>query len=109
MDTLTMITIAIIGIIGVAMLYRISRNMWGVVAIILAMLNDLSDIGLLSLQGYEWVWDVAVFVLLLLWCRNYGSFIALLDIIPYVSGVPFNTIAVAVAYAMKEREEAKKE
>jgi len=64
---------------------------------------------LVSLQGYEWVWDVAVCVLLLLWCRNLGAFIALADMISSVSVIPFNVIAVAVSYGLKARKESKKE
>ena len=111
---ITTISIIVIGIIGIALLYSMSRNILGVIVVILAILNDLADLGLVSLQGYEWVWDVAVCVLLLLWCRNLGAFIALADMIPPINGVPFNVIpfnviAVAVSYGLKARKESKKE
>ena len=101
MDIQTLVTIAVVAGAGLYMLSRLAGEIVEAAAIILALLNDLSDIGLLfaPIPVTGVMLDVAVAGLLFLAYKSPLAFIALADILPQVSRYPLATVALLLSYA----------
>lgn len=106
MDYLTIATLVTVAVVGIVMLSQLTKNIWAVITIVLAIMNDIADIGLLTLSGYSWMWDAIVFGLTALWCQNLGAFIILLDAVPVlpIPQLPLTTIGLIIAYYIKEKK-----
>ena len=106
MDPVTLAILVFIGIVGIAMLGSLLGHLLGAAAIILAIMNDLMDLGIVSVMPeLGWIADIAVFFILLLVYRNAGALISLLDLVPGYSFLPFHTLSLLVSWKIKQRRE----
>jgi len=107
MDPVTLAILVFIGIVGIAMLGSLLGHLLGATAIILALMNDLVDLGIVTvIPELGWIADIAVFFILLLVYRNAGALLSLLDLIPGYGFLPFHTLSLLVSWRLKKREEA---
>jgi len=105
-DLVTLAILVFIGIVGIAMLGSLIGHLFGAAAIILALMNDLMDLGIvLVIPELGWIADIIVFFVLLLVYRNAGAFISLLDLIPGYGFLPFHTLSLAVSWKLKQKRE----
>jgi len=106
MDPATLAILAFIGIVGIVMLGKLLGHVFGAVTIILALMNDLVDLGIISVYPeLGWVADLIVFLLILIMYRNAGALISLLDLVPGYGYLPFHTAALLISWSIKRREE----
>ena len=108
MDPVTLAILVFIGIVGIAMLGSLLGHLLGATAIILALMNDLVDLGIVTvIPELGWIADIAVFFILLLVYRNAGALLSLLDLIPGYGFLPFHTLSLLVSWKLqRKREEA---
>jgi len=106
MDIVTLAILAFIAIVGIGMLGRLLGHLIGAAAIIVAIINDLVDIGIIVIiPELGWLADLATFFLILLAYRNAGALISLLDLIPNFGFLPFHTLSLLISWKLKQKRE----
>jgi len=106
MDPVTLAILAFIGIVGIAMLGNLLGHILGAAAIVLAIMNDLVDLGIvLVIPELGWIADVVVFFVILLVYRNAGALISLLDLVPGYGFLPFHTLSLLVSWKIRQKSE----
>ena len=106
MDPVTLAILLFIAIAGLLLLGKLIGHLIGALAIVAAIVNDLADIGIFTITpNLGWVWDIVVFILILLAYRNTGALISLLEIVPVLGILPLHTIALLVSWRFRKKSE----
>jgi len=106
MDIVSLAILAFIALVGIVLLGKLLGHIVGAVAIIFALINDLSDLGFIHVEpATGWFGDVITFIAIALAFRSPASLIALLDLIPGLTILPLHTTALLMSWLHKRRKE----
>lgn len=108
MDPVTLAILGFIVLVGIIMLGKLIGSILNAVAIVLAIVNDLTDIGIIKVApATGWLGDIITFLAILLAFRNAGALISLLDLVPSLGFLPFHTLALLVSWRIRKKKEEK--